>query len=249
MIDANGVRTGRTLGEFDLHTMRRIARAYSVSRNIPSHTSEVEGEKVVEHLNGDELKGFSALEFKQRATELVKFVKNNPTSLRLASGEQQPKKRSLASALSKLTWFLNPEDWTIFDKYVSAAVLRRDGAGVEQMKAFYDRLSNDWSSTLHGIETELKNRGFDHWLGSRIIDKYLFYHGVGMFETSTNGKLRVVEGATLPDKLQRPAVESMRQSLRASGQVLQSHMGSALEELAIAIAPILQSANWTRERN
>ncbi len=247
MIAADGKRTGRAVGEYDLQTMRRIARAYSVSRNIPSHDSEVEGAKVVEHLNGDELKGFSGLKFNERATKLVKFVNENPVALKASSGEEKQKRRALASALSKLTWFLNPEDWTIFDKYVSAAVSRCGGAGVGLMEKFYEDLSKEWSGTLNGIEEELKHRGFDCWLASRIVDKYLFYHGVGMFETSADGKQRIAEKATLTEKLQRPAVESMRHSLKASAQVLRGHLGSKLEDLAIAVAPILKSANWTKD--
>lgn len=68
-----------------------------------------------------------------------------------------------------------------------------------------------------------------------------------MFGTSADGKKHFIQKATLTEKLQRPAVESMRQSLRASGQVLKGHLGNKLEDLAIAVAPILKSANWTKK--
>ncbi|TXR49458.1 hypothetical protein [Phyllobacterium endophyticum] len=87
MIGADGKRTGRIVGEYDLQTMRRIARAYSVSRNIPSHDSAIEAEKVVEHLNGVKLTDFSRLKFEERASKLVKFVKHNPAALRVPNGE------------------------------------------------------------------------------------------------------------------------------------------------------------------
>jgi hypothetical protein len=248
VIGADGARTGRTVGEYDFETMRRIARAYSVSRNIPSHDSEVEGEKVVKHLNGEQLRHLSKLGFEERAKGLVEFVKTNRAALRLAPDAVEPKRRALASALSKLTWFLNPEDWTIFDKYVSAAVLRRGGAGVDQMEKFYGDLSKGWPDTLRKVEQEVVGRGLDQWLASRIVDKYLFYHGVGMFEMSDDGKQRLVEKATLAEKLRRPAVVSMRQSLLASGKVLRASLGGKLDELAHAIAPILKETNWTKER-
>lgn len=247
MIGLDGNRTGRKVGKYDLETMRRIARAYSVSRNIPSHESEVEGEKIVKHLNGGELRDISKSKFTKRAAQLVTFAKNNQAMLKLAPGQGEPKKRTVASALSKLTWFLNPEDWTIFDKYVSAAVLRRGGTGVPQMAKYYNELSEKWTDTLRAIELEVENAGFDPWLGSRIVDKYLFYHGVGMFSMASDGKQRLVEKATLAEKLQRPAVASIRRSLEASGQVLRAHLGNKLEDLATAIAPILKQTNWTKD--
>jgi hypothetical protein len=167
MIGPDGNRTGRSVGEFDLQTMRRIARAYSVSRNIPSHDSVVEGEKVVDHLNGKELKDFSKLGFKERAAKPVKFVRANPAALKLAPGEEESKKRALASALSKLTWFLNPEDWTIFDKYVSAAVLRRGGAGVGQMERSSTRIyrrdgRTPWLGSRRNSNVKDSTTGWDH---------------------------------------------------------------------------------------
>jgi hypothetical protein len=68
-----------------------------------------------------------------------------------------------------------------------------------------------------------------------------------MFETSADGTQRIIEKATLTEKLQRPAVETMRYSLHASGQVLQGHLGSKLEDLANAVAPILKGAKWTKD--
>lgn len=41
MIDLDGNRTGGGVGKYDLDIMRRIERAYSVSRNIPAHDAEV----------------------------------------------------------------------------------------------------------------------------------------------------------------------------------------------------------------
>ncbi|MBZ7924364.1 hypothetical protein LAC81_26925 [Ensifer adhaerens] len=123
--------------------------------------------------------------------------------------------RQLASALSKLSWFMHPEGWTIFDKYVGAAVIGQDGSGLAQMSAFYQKLAPSWEARSKEVCGAAELAGFHPFLGYRIIDKYLYCHGLGMYREpgQVRKTFRLIAASTLEDKLSRPAVEEHRRSL------------------------------------
>ena len=72
-----------------------------------------------------------------------KIIDSYPVKLRANKGKIE--ERRLASAFTKLTWFLQPDDWTIFDRNVGAAVLRSADTGSAQMAAYYKQIAQNWS--------------------------------------------------------------------------------------------------------
>ena len=240
ILNSEGNRSAAQVGKIDAKLMRRIAREYTVSRNIPAHSDDLEAATLVKALSNPALHRDLSKPFKARAEALIKFVADNPVSL-APNAKGEVKTRQLASALSKLTWFLSPEDWTIFDKFVGVAVLRKSTTSGKQMGSYYSTLAKNWNEVSSGLCQAAENHGLNPLLGYRIADKYLFCHGVGMFDPAT-GKL---DGAsTLREKAKHPSVLSLRKSLSATEKVLSQHMGHRLRAISAEVAPILARSGW-----
>jgi len=250
ILNSSGKRSTLETGSLNEDIMRRIARAYSVSRNIPSHDADTQATVIVDALNGPDLRIHLCKPLPCRAKALVDFTREDPVAL-LADEKGRIRKRELASALSKLTWFLRPEEWTIFDRFVGVAVLRKTRVGTEQMQSFYQKLAGTWDQTQAALCDAAEDHGFNPLLGYRIADKYLFCHGVGMFKTHADhiGKstVRLDAASTLAERLSHPSVHKIRISLLASEQVLSVHLGDKLKSLAKAVAPSLSQAGWTTD--
>lgn len=250
ILDANGIRTNRPTGTFDLQTMRQIARAYTVNRNIPAHNNDAAGQAVVDALCAPETAKWLESPFPERAERLADFVKANTVAL--APNEKgEVLNHELASAYSKLSWFLRPEDWTIFDKYVGAAVLRREQAGLDQMNSYYAALAPRWRQTSAALIEAVERQGLPGQLGYRIADKYLFYQGIGMYEPDLrkSGKPfdKLNPRTTTDQRLLSPAVQASLASLTATERVLSQHMGDSLRRLAEDVAPILSASQWIQD--
>lgn len=246
----NGERSTLETGSLNETVLRRIARAYSVSRNIPSYDADAQATVIVNALRDADLKADLCKPFACRATALVGFTRRTPVVL-APNKNGKVVERALASALSKLTWFLRPEDWTIFDRFVGVAVLRKTGVGTSQMRDYYQKLSSTWGKTSAAICDAAEDHGFNRLLGYRIADKYLFCHGVGMFRAQSdlvgNTAERLDVRATIAQKLSHPSVLTMRESLLATEQALAVHLGDRLTSLAQAVAPTLAKAGWTND--
>lgn len=240
ILDPKGNLTDARAGKIDHDAMQRITRAYGVARNIPKG----ERDRVLGWLDFSNFRDIAEQPFAERAASLAKFCSDNTVKV-----GNEDTGRTLASALSKLSWFMGPNDWTVFDKYVGAAVLRKQGAGCSQMQAFYSSITADWPPVSQAICAAAEGVKFNPLLGLRIIDKYLFCHGLGMYdevETSDGGyKQKFLPHADTNTKLTRPSVRRHRASLMATEQALNPYLGDRLHELAAAVRPILDSTNWT----
>ncbi|WP_103729382.1 hypothetical protein [Novosphingobium sp. HII-3] len=250
VLAADGSETGVAVGTFDVTTMRRIARAYTVNRNIPAHAADAEGQRLAQALQAADVETWLCKPFAERAKCLADFVRSNPVQLE-ADANGKVTERQLASALSKLTWFLRPRDWTIFDKFVGAAVLGRDQAGIAQMTAYYETLAPTWGKVSTQLVDEVDKAGLCPLLGYRVADKYLFAQGVGMYRSALrkNGEAydKVDSSLTLAQRFQSGAVQTLLTASRATGQVLSLHMGDTLSSLAAAVSPILSASAWIKD--
>ena len=249
VLDQDG-NDGLEIGRFDKDAMRRIARAYTVSRNIPSHQGDAQASTLAALLSGTELAPALRLPFAERAVALSDFVHANPGKV-AAKDNGQPADTKIASAITKLTWFLQPDDWTIFDKYVGVAVLRREGTGPVQMAAYYSRLADDWGKISAGLCDACAVHGFNTRLGYRIVDKYLFLHGIGMYVSGSrkNGEPRDVldKKSQLADRVASASVAPIRESLRSFAKALPADLSAKLTQLGQDAASLLAAANWIKD--
>jgi hypothetical protein len=230
-------------------SLRRIALAYSVSRNIPSDEIDSQGQQVVDLFMTSPPPEINSEDLLTRANALAAQSKKMPMFVTLRNGSQS--RRQLASALSKLSWFIHPQGWTIFDKYVGAAVIGQGGSGLAQMSAFYEKLAPSWRVISNKVCCATQQAGFHPFLGYRIIDKYLYCHGLGMYREPSQGRKtsRLVAASTVQEKLSRPAVVGHRRSLswtlEAVGEPVAANLrnladlvGTSLYELPVFQAPI-----------
>ncbi|MFS2150805.1 hypothetical protein [Rhizobium sp. Rhizsp42] len=248
VLDATGQRTDNEVGRMDLSTFRDIADAYGVSRNVPGSPKDDVAGKILKKLSSPEMSASLLGSMCARKDKLVEFTRANAISV-IYKETGRSVNRELASALSKITWFLRPEDWTVFDRYVGVAVLRRIGSGTMQMESFYDRLAPDFKEVSAAVSKAVVRHGFHPFLTNRIIDKFLFCHGLGMFDKKlrSHGKMTdsFVRASTQNDKLQRTSVKLHRSSLVASKLALGKHVSERLDGLAEEIRPILSAVSWT----
>jgi hypothetical protein len=247
VLDPAGVAIDTELGRFNAHTMRKIAKAYTVSRNIPAHEDDRQGVQLAEFLCSSEVTQVLKLPFARRAEGLTDLVHRNPVVLaENKNGENV--KRKIASAFSKLTWFLRPNDWTIFDKYVGAAALREEGTGPKQMRAYYEALRRTWTATSTALVDASVAHGMNSLLGLRIVDKYLFLHGIGMYRRATgkdgSPKDKLDPLSTISDRLTHLTVISARRSLMSFAQALPRDLREELFSLADDVAPVLMASGW-----
>lgn len=85
-----------------------------------------------------------------------------------------------ASAATKLMWFVEPEDWTVFDNVASKALLRSPSKGnsIEKMERFYCELGNRcFVNDAKDIQANIEDSEFKFLHGTRVIDKFLLFVG------------------------------------------------------------------------
>ncbi|TAY13746.1 hypothetical protein [Rhizobium leguminosarum] len=229
-------------------SLRRIAQAYSVSRNIPSDELDSQAQQVVDLFMKSPPPEIDSVDLLTRAKALAALSKKTPMLVTLKNGGQS--ERQLASALSKLSWFIHPQGWTIFDKYVGAAVIGQDGSGLAQMSAFYQKLAPSWEASWVAVCSTADRAGFHPFLGYRIIDKYLYCHGLGMYREPGQGRktFKLIAASTLEEKLSRPAVEEHRLSLNWTLEAFGDPVAENLRNLADLVGktlselPVFQAA-------
>lgn len=211
-LDSSRAPSERGIPGINRVSLRKIARAYSVSRNIPSDEMESQAQEVVDLFMKSPPPELRSQDLLTRAEVLTDLSKKTPM---LVKRKKHTAKRQLASALSKLSWFVHPEGWTMFDKYVGAAIIGKDGSGLAQMSAFYQKLAPSWQACSVEICSTTKSAGFHPYLGYRIIDKYFFCHGLGMYSEPGQGRKTtgLIASSNLEEKLTRPAVEDHRRSM------------------------------------
>lgn len=242
VLDADGKRTERT-GKLTGDTLRTIARAYSVNRNVPLGDDQGLANKLAGDLNNIPENHLS-LSLAQRAKALCTWVAVNPLEYRKrGSGEAQSK--MVASAASKLTWFMAPEGWTIFDKFVGAAVLGKPGSGVQQMRSFYKSIADTWDEAAAQLAHASAAHGFSPLLGARIADKFLFLNGLGMMHLPEGRKTETVDkDAGEEEQLTRASVVTARSALNSFAAALPENLRQNLGSLGEAVGPTLKKAGW-----
>lgn len=86
--------------------------------------------------------------------------------------------RSPISAITKISWFVWPDGWTMFDSLTSKAVLGRSSSQVSHMERFYAALQvRGWLDVLRRVRERIR-APFDRRMAERVLDKYLFLSGL-----------------------------------------------------------------------
>lgn len=129
--------------------------------------------------------------------------------------------RPAVSAFTKVSWFIWPAGWTMFDSHASQAVLgHASGAVIPRMRRFYAALAaRGWGDLILSARAVLNQNGFDERLAERMIDKYLW--------------------------LQTPRADAAVQQARheAFRNALPQDLIDRIAAVEAGVAPLLQNAN------
>ncbi|MBV0891345.1 hypothetical protein KTN05_05695 [Paracoccus sp. Z118] len=158
-------------GVFTKHSLSETLRLYSVRRGFPSLEKDTNGRDisaVVELVNEKLCKVPEELE--ARAEQCIELAKDMQI-IGLTVGRQ-------VSAATKLSWFLSPDNWTVYDSYAARAL------GVADPKKFYAKLQGIGGNTESGfatlcsaIGTSLEASEWSQLRPARIIDGILLNLG------------------------------------------------------------------------
>jgi hypothetical protein len=87
---------------------------------------------------------------------------------------EPPALKDLASAITKLVWFLRPHGWTIFDDLAATGLGVPDQKRRARMTAFYEKLADlRFEALVADMAQEMEARGFTPILAPRILDTVL----------------------------------------------------------------------------
>lgn len=159
--------------------LRRVARRYKINRGI-RRPEGVEGDPIAEELA-------------KILTEAVPCIKGQPiqarwvTTRKIAEECQRAMQqrcdshnvRPIVSGVTKLTWFLAPHGWTMFDKLARKAVGVGQKPAADQADEFYEQLSRrQFCNHVETLQAKLNDHGFKDLFAERVIDKFLMLAGL-----------------------------------------------------------------------
>lgn len=173
-------RINQAGGILDAASVRRIAREYLVIRGIKRIP---QGQQIDIHANGvalhlNSLHPVANLTLAQRCQLCINAAiwanDNDPATSRPHTNGVQ------LSAMSKLSWFLDNTNWTLYDRFASSALgLAQTGINnTARMTQFYGILQRrDFLGCSNQIQAYLTPPFAQELRGERIIDKFLMISG------------------------------------------------------------------------
>lgn len=163
--------------ELDERWLREIGKPYLVNRTIP---------------NGKEAAFVSMIKSSGQSAEMD--LEQRAARLSLALSRNFDRQKVPASAASKVSWFVWPQGWTMYDSYAAKALIGNPSAtGLARMELFYAALAmRGWIDLLGEMRLALRPFAFDPRLAERTIDKFLFLHG--MEEVALEPALAMIDG-------------------------------------------------------
>jgi len=148
--------------------VRAIAYIYKVVRGITKGPATAQG--IADALN--DYNGHWSKNLSERAAqceELAKLLK-----------ERGLTKNLFVSGVTKLSWFVQPKDWTVFDSFVTNAMDVKGNTSISKMRHFYDELvARDFLKTSVEIQRILQNSPLRQLHAPRVLDKLMMFRGGG----------------------------------------------------------------------
>ena len=177
----------------DERWLREIGKPYLVNRTIP---------------NGREAAFVGMIKSSGQSAEMD--LEQRAARLSLALSRNFDCQKLPASAASKVSWFVWPQGWTMYDSYAAKALIGNPSAtGLARMEMFYAALAmRGWNDLLREMRLALRPFAFDPRLAERTIDKFLFLHG--MEEAALEPALAMIDGFVdaLPAELRDDVVRA-----------------------------------------
>ena len=164
--------------------LRRIAKRYHVNRGIrrlENDQDDLIGKELARILCRDAKKHKDMQIFKRwKSTRELAEECRDEMEKQLRDNEQPPNGEvdPIVSAVTKLTWFLAPGGWTMFDRFAREALGVRETGAENQAEAFYRQLcERRFCKHVADVKKVLVDGHFSGLFGERVIDKYLMLAG------------------------------------------------------------------------
>ena len=114
--------------------------------------------------------GWDTWDLRQRAERCAEIAK--------AAADNGATRGRLASAVSKLMWFIRPRGWTLYDDLSANATVVAGRNTVEEMLAFYCALQErGFAECAAEINRRFASSALRELYGERVIDKFFLLHG------------------------------------------------------------------------
>ena len=168
--------------ELTAPVLRRIAKRYHVNRGIrrlEKDDDDLIGVKLAGILCRDAKKHEDLPIFERwKSTRTLAKKCQDAMEDQLSDKGQLPESgvKPIVSAVTKLTWFVAPDGWTMFDRLAREALGIREMGAENQAEEFYRQLS-ERRFCRHVTDVKKELDGFGGLFGERVIDKYLMLAG------------------------------------------------------------------------
>ena len=169
--------------ELTATVLRRIASRYHVNRGIRRLEND-QDDLIGKELAGilcraaEGLKGPHIFERWKSTGGLAEECREEMKKQLKDNGQLKGTVAPIVSAVTKLTWFLAPDGWTMFDRLARDALGVRKAGAEKQAEEFYRQLSERrFCKHVADVKKVLVDRHFSGLFGERVIDKYLMLAG------------------------------------------------------------------------
>jgi hypothetical protein len=155
-------------GCLDGITLRRIAIAYNVSRGIRKGADGVDHAGALAQIINNASPWPSDL--RARAYKCLEIAKE-AQSRGHTTGLQ-------ASGLTKFSWFVQPDCWTVYDRFVAGAMKVRGGAPEAKVMQFYEELEKrGFVDVAKQVQAQVDKWQTMPLFGARVLDKFMMLSG------------------------------------------------------------------------
>ena len=149
--------------------MAAIALPYNVARGLPGKPKKHAREQIVALLNK------RSSDWPDRLVERAEFCKSIAAEL-VSKGYV---KNHQVSAVSKMMWFLKPQNWTMFDSYAADGMeIPRSPTGPVRMTSFYEKLDAlGFEAVNNGLCEIVAKSPWSSIPAVRVLDTFLMRRG------------------------------------------------------------------------
>jgi hypothetical protein len=202
--DQIDVRRIAKTGKIDPETVRAIARRYNVNRGIRKRNDkrDTEARGIAKLLNNAAKRWPTGLV--ERAEKCSK-VAEKAKRYGYTGGH-------LASAITKLMWFVKPNGWTMYDGFAATGLGIERKEARERMPEFYRELENrGFREIVADINRTLRATPLLNLKPERVIDKYLWLWGAPMGRRQrTEEDCRIFLQMVLPRPISKRLISTAR---------------------------------------
>lgn len=153
--------------------IREIGSYYGVNRTVPTDKEGAFSKFILQ--SGQS----SDMEIDKRAVHLTHSLQQAELLAHKGENGRKQDSRIPASAATKVSWFVWPQGWTMYDSYAARGVLgTRGSVGTARMERFYAALAHrGWKKLLFSVRGEIPPQ-FSQLLAERTLDKHVLLLGL-----------------------------------------------------------------------